>query len=684
MRGIFDIDTESVDSGAARLWRWVLPLAVLLLGFWFIPLAHTCQLRCMPGDMGDARFNDIILEHFYRWVTGQDRSLLSPPFFYPMPGALTFSDNHWGTAWVYSIFRVLGWDRYQAFDLWYLAAYPVNYLVSYSVLRKLRFSPLASSVGAFAFTFPMPVIAKHGHAQLLYRFLVPVGLLCWQRFSETANWRWIGWLALAVVGQFYISIYLGYFMLLLLAAWAVVQWRVDGFGPRRWFKPWRSWRDPEVRRQLVFAGVMLLLAFVAFLCLMYPYLHYAKLYGFRRVPDEIATMLPRPQSYLLADESGIWGGLSTRYLSVPMRGEHQMFFGIGILGLALIGLVRSTSRFRWMAAISVLLLMLLTLSVGGHSIYMLLAKLPGVNSIRAVSRIGLVMALPLALLVAMAIDALRRAPASWRVVGLLLVGLMATESIAMQTVKLDIAQAREHTAQIVAQLPSALPANAIIFVPSGPNAPFFVSELDGMIVGQEVGRPTLNGYSGNLAPGYEPHSDDYPCVQAATRLEGAKRFFADSLKRHLPAGASGAVAIAGVPSCSMADAWREMPLEQSSKVSLRIESIEREANQFLVQVEVLNGTTYALNTSSARVQALHLSWQKLGQTQQIDPTAWMPRIEIGGHGAILPGQTRSVSFHVPATPGDTGRLAISAVLEGRAWLNDYGLRPAFGTLPTEK
>ncbi|MGA7440018.1 MAG: hypothetical protein WBW32_17990 [Luteibacter sp.] len=674
---------EPGDHGLARVLRWLLPLGVLVAGFWFIPLAHTCQLGCVPGDAGDARFNGIILEHFYRWVTGQDRSLLSPNFFYPMRGALTFSDNHWGTAWIYSIYRGLGADRYQAFDIWYLTAYVVNFTVSYAVLRKLRFSPVASTVAAFAFTFPMPVIAKHFHAQLVYRFLIPVGLLCWQRFRETTSWRWVGWLSLAVAGQFYISIYLGYFMLLFLAAWILVQWRVDQWGPSGWFSQWRSWRTPAARRDLVIASLMVLVSLAALVALMHPYLHYAKVYGFGRPPDEIASMLPRPQSYLLADESLIWGRLTSGMFSVPVRGEQQIAFGIGIIGLAIVGLVRSRQRIRWIALLSFLLLVVLTLSVDGHSLYMWLAKLPGVNSIRAVARIGLVMALPLALLVAVGVDSVRNAGAPLRILVGLLVVAMAAESVAMRTVHFDMGQARAQTAHMMAQLPSPLPAKAILFNPSRPDTPFYITELDGMLLSQAANRPTLNGYSGNLPPGYEPHSGDYPCVQVAIRLESAKRFYAERLKRPMPAAASAPVIMVGIPNCSSVDVWRQMPLSQSSKVSLHVDGVDMTPDGYQVTITVLNGTGFTLNTAANTVNPLHLSWQVVDAQGTMDPKAWASRVAIGGHGALLPGESRRVSILIPAAQGGTGKVAVNAVLEGRAWLDQYGFRPALVSLPPD-
>ena len=64
----------------------------------------------VPGDLGDARFNIYILEHVYRWLTGQAPSLLSPPMFHPYPNTLGFSDNHAGSALVHAGFRALGSD----------------------------------------------------------------------------------------------------------------------------------------------------------------------------------------------------------------------------------------------------------------------------------------------------------------------------------------------------------------------------------------------------------------------------------------------------------------------------------------------------------------------------------------------------------------------------------------------
>ena len=42
----------------------------------------------IPGDLGDARFNNYILEHFHRFLTGQEPSLWDLPSMYPYRNVL--------------------------------------------------------------------------------------------------------------------------------------------------------------------------------------------------------------------------------------------------------------------------------------------------------------------------------------------------------------------------------------------------------------------------------------------------------------------------------------------------------------------------------------------------------------------------------------------------------------------
>lgn len=507
------------------LQRWTPALVLFALGMWLIPVQHTCQLSCVPGDLGDARFNGVVLEHVYRWLMGQETRLLSPAFFHPMPGAATFSDNHWGTAWIYAAFRLLGADRYQAFDLWYLTGFALNFLVSHVVFRRMRFSPLASALAAFAFTFAMPVLARHGHAQLTYRFLLPVGLLLWQRCLQDGRWRWFAALAVVVTLQLYISIYLGYFLLMLLAAWLCADVLLGRLWPSQWLARWQRERQRSSRRERMLSISVMLMTAAAVGLLLYPYLHYARLYGFGRGLGEVAMLTPRPQSYLLADASWVWGSLSRQIgAALPIRQEHQLFFGVGILGLAVLGALRTGTRLAYLACVSLLLLFLLTITFDRYSMYLAVALMPGVGAVRAVARIVMAMALPLALLVAMAVDAAPRGGWGYRVLVALLVLAMGVESITYRAERFSHAEAQARVAALGDRFPADLPAGTVLFNPLRVDEAFYVTELDAVVLAQERSRPTLNGYSGNYPPGYAPEPGFHPCTQVHARRWGAQMF----------------------------------------------------------------------------------------------------------------------------------------------------------------
>ena len=57
---------------------------LLILGMWLVVLRPLGpHMALVPGDLGDARFNNYILEHFFRWVTGATRDYWNAPFFFP-------------------------------------------------------------------------------------------------------------------------------------------------------------------------------------------------------------------------------------------------------------------------------------------------------------------------------------------------------------------------------------------------------------------------------------------------------------------------------------------------------------------------------------------------------------------------------------------------------------------------
>ncbi len=160
---------------------WIL----LILGLWLVilrPLGP--NLALIPGDLGDTRFNNYILEHFFRWVTGLTRDYWNVPFFFPFQQVTAFSDNLLGSAPFYALFRSIGLNKETAFQSWYILGYMLNFTVASYVLWRLKFKPLAVGTGAFFFAFGLPLLAQENHPQLLYRFCIPLAAFSLWRFYQ--------------------------------------------------------------------------------------------------------------------------------------------------------------------------------------------------------------------------------------------------------------------------------------------------------------------------------------------------------------------------------------------------------------------------------------------------------------------------------------------------------------------
>ncbi|MFZ1331186.1 MAG: hypothetical protein WAR83_03310, partial [Flavobacteriales bacterium] len=113
----------------------VIPVLLLVYGLWSFPLATFGPERDrIPGDLGDARFNNYILEHYHAYATDRIADYWDAPFMYPYKNVIAFSDNLLGTAPLYSLFRSIGYNRESAFQFWILALFALNYTGCYVAL----------------------------------------------------------------------------------------------------------------------------------------------------------------------------------------------------------------------------------------------------------------------------------------------------------------------------------------------------------------------------------------------------------------------------------------------------------------------------------------------------------------------------------------------------------------------
>ena len=532
---------------------------IFILGLWLVVLrGFGPRWALVPGDLGDGRFNNYILEHFFRWVTGLDSQFWNAPFFYPYPSVIAFSDNLLGSAPFYAFLRFTGLDRETAFQGWYVFGFFINFAAASYVLSRYKFNSFAIGIGALFFTFGLPLLAQETHPQLFYRFGIPLACYCLLEFLDRPKLTRLAALVFWIVWQFYCSIYLGFFLIMLLTALTLLTPFIErNISIRELIHQWlgklkQAWLQTNYQERVI-SFVVMTGAGLGLIALLWPYYQVSKSYGFERDWITISSMLPTLQSFFIADSSMLWKTISSHISGVSMRNEHQLFPGGVVFILLLVGIVArfksKNSRLAWLHFRAVLLLVIFTLNINGWSLYWLLWKIPGINSLRAVTRIQLVLMWPIAFFCAWVIDEIlqrmQKKSLLWHYsIVFLLTGLLLVESTIFLHVSYSKADGLMHLAQLKQIIPSDLPPNSILSVAYDPNKPDYVAEIDVMLVTQEMGLPTLNGYSGNFPQGYNLPTT---CEQIPNQVkkyfkavnmpkESRFKYYLATMKRIVPVG----------------------------------------------------------------------------------------------------------------------------------------------------
>jgi hypothetical protein len=499
-------------------WTWV--AAAVLVGFANYPLQVVGRdLEYLPGDPIDNKLNNFILEHGYRWLTGRADSFWDAPSFYPRRGTTAWSDAHIGMLPAYAAFRAAGCSPERAFQGHFLAACLLNFAAAAWALRRLGFGFAAVAAGAYVFAFGLPVVGQTQHEQLVPRFLVPPALVfAWEFLRSPRTWR-LAAVAGCCAGQIYLTVYIGYFLVLLLAA-GLVPARLRFPGSFAWGEILRPSRRTWLRRgAVVAAAVAATLPLVA---------RHARASGGGVPADVIRDTAPVPASWVTPPRNAYLHPSSARSPLPEVRtpdGEHQMCPGIVVLAALLLVAARGVrpvrtdpGRVAVVAAWATLLLAVLVTRWGGVWLYEPLLALPGAGGIRVPGRVVLVLLFPAGVAVAYAVGAaagfarragivpgLAVAAAALALVAadqrLVPVGGHADEWYYFRN-PLDVTLARQAR---IAEAVGRHPPGAFVFV--------FPSAADGvggkwglqaevMRATQDLGVPCVNGWTGYMPSGW--------------------------------------------------------------------------------------------------------------------------------------------------------------------------------------
>ncbi|MCO6499619.1 MAG: hypothetical protein J5I47_04470 [Vicingus serpentipes] len=370
----------------------IIPLLLFIVGLYTFAIRIIgYDFTYLPGDMGDTRFNNYILEHGYQYLTGQVKEYWSAPFLYPTKNVIAYSDNLLGSVPLYSLFRAFDFGRETSFQLWFLVLSALNFACCYVALNKWFNNAILASVGAYIFAFGIYNLGMIGHAQVFPKFMIPlIFYWVWQYLSKKEI-KYFFFTTMAVVYQFYCGIYLGFFViyaLLFIVGSYFVAYRDIAF-----FHQFKNKKN-----NLIFFST-LLLAGITIYPLIYPYFELSRVTGLRTF-DEIVNSIPHPLSYFFVQPASfLWKEIF--YIQNPcFEGfdewwVHFLFPGVlpwvTVICMPVILFYKKRKkkegRMGQFLFLAFLLSMIFCMNFNGFIPYKLIYRLPGFASMRALNRI---------------------------------------------------------------------------------------------------------------------------------------------------------------------------------------------------------------------------------------------------------------------------------------------------------
>jgi hypothetical protein len=491
---------------------------VFAVGFFFF---HRHEILSgwdqMYGDRGDSRLVGFLLEHWYLVLHGTDGAL-SPPMFYPVQDTLGYSHALIGYLPLYLPLRWLGADPWTAQQVVFALTDVLNFTAALWLLWKVIGveRKLALFFAAFI-TFNSVKFNQIGHQQLqvLFYVLVAAGLAA-KALQEAPQrrrlWTWavLAMAALCLDLQLLTDVYNAWFLSFWAALWGLLA--LTRAESRAWLSRYRG------KLALPAAGAMLVLG-IGLIPFLLIYLPVQQVFGGWNYGVAL-EMVPRWYSFLsMGRGNWLWGWLPLPR-GYPYAGEQRIGLGLAISIVSAIALAR-WRILPWIARsclFATILFCVIAFRYGDtKSPWQLVhAIVPGAQSLRAVARYMIVLTIPLAIGLGVA---LTQRMATWsvrqrRVVWMLLVAaaieqLGTSGSYSKSSERAYLASLRPQLSDRCQAFYTVTPPLRPLARSSGP----FPGQFDAMWLALLTGIPTVNGYSGHFPPGWrliDESAADYP------------------------------------------------------------------------------------------------------------------------------------------------------------------------------
>lgn len=457
------------------------------------------------GDITDGRFNLYILEHIYLYFIGIVDTV-NPPIFFPAEDTLYYSDNHFFNAILYIPIRLIGVDKYSAYQIWMSIIFVLNFISFYWVSRKLELVVISAIAGSIIFTYSLPVMMQTLHMQLHPRFFIPLAFLFLFNFLKEGGVKTFSLAIIMVLMQLIVGIYTGLFLVLLLAIYLL--FNIYKIFPALKKTYLDLCYNKDTYYLLVLVGLISLT-----ITIYYPYYLSKNEFGYRSWA-EIEKLLPTLESLRYVPPYAVnWQNIYT------IKSWELVSFpgGIPILALLIFPLflfIKEARKKSWIlfVILTIALSVLVTIKYNGHSFYENLYNLPGFGAIRVVSRIIGVQIFFFAIVVAGTIHIMllylknvNKFVAIFTGVFLLFLVYKDQEINWLFTIKKKELLQTElvWTEKLKKKL-----SECDVFVLSALDSKrgYWETHLDAMYISQILDIPTLNGYSGRLPHHYRMES----------------------------------------------------------------------------------------------------------------------------------------------------------------------------------
>ncbi len=456
------------------------------------------DLSYTPGDFGDSRFINYVLEHGYKWLKGIEPDFWRANFMYPLKDNIAISDSMAGSLPIYALFRFIGFDVEPSYQLWWLSCCILNFWLCFFAFKKIGFNPFLSAIGAYAFAFGINNFNQFVHLQFNCKFFVPITIALFYSFLKEPRQKYFILIVLFTVLQFYCSAYIAIFLIMFMFFFAALYLA---------FKNNRLLFISHLNKKFIIRLSMItVIGLILLLLLALPYHSMARALG-RHKFDSIVSSMPAVFSYFLPGDSSItWDFLKeTPAKQYPIWYLHELFPGIFCyLGLlfsfihVIYALIKKQklnflTAFLFISCLCFILIFSRTES--NHSLFKFIQMFPGFGSMRLTSRFMIVATFIMIWLSLYYFDkvAKRKTFLLSLLLAFFVIGdnLFDPKKLSRTLTKTRI----ERTESMCALIREKNTANNKIIVVLNLNGGSEIFQLDAMLATQKLNLYTLNGYS---------------------------------------------------------------------------------------------------------------------------------------------------------------------------------------------